>query len=662
MNKSIKWKLVISVLGVVLICFFIMTALIAQTVGNQTQQSVVHQSEVMTNEMANSMSRFMTNYESSVTQLAKSAEVEKLVPGDAGEEKQLRTLFSDYLESYHLVSSVYYAFETKDIFIEPKVDLGTDYNPLIRDWYKEAKASPDQTVWTLPYVDLATNELIVSAVKAIKKDGQVIGVVGSDISYATMTKELQQTELDYEGFPVLLDQANNLIVHGKQSGDEIKTTPSYIKKLADQKEKAGSFELHDKGEDYLVVYNTLASTNWKVATVYKKSDLNIAAFNVLKIIIVMSIITFVILAAFVTWIMTRILKPLENIQHGVNEVANGDLTFDLAYKSDNELGSLANDFRKMVDKIQHLMHTIKHSSDEVDGQSQHLNALTEEVQAASEEVNAAMSQIAIFAAQSNEQTAQIEGQVAEWSGRLQEMEQQMNSMLKVTAQTAQQSIEGRDEVIHLQQALDVSQEQITQMATAIQTLDTKIQSIHEVMNVIQTISEQTSLLALNASIEAARAGEHGKGFAVVAHEVQQLAAQSNQATEDVRQTIEQLQKDARNAGQTMKETLNSFNNQATRVKTTSSVFLTMEQDLQELVEDIHQMADTMKEMAHYKEDISAAMHQLMLNTSQTTEACGQVSLSSNDQIHAISDVALATEKLTALSKSLQNEMTQFKTQ
>lgn len=114
-----------------------------------------------------------------------------------------------------------------------------------------------------------------------------------------MTKELQQTELAYKGFPVLLDQANNLIVHGQQTGDKIQQTPSYVEKLAAQTKKAGSFKMAYKDDEYIIVYNTLASTNWKVATVYKQSDLNTAAYSVLNIVVIMALMTFIIVATFI---------------------------------------------------------------------------------------------------------------------------------------------------------------------------------------------------------------------------------------------------------------------------------------------------------------------------------------------------------------------------
>lgn len=651
MRKSIKWKLMVSILSVLFVGLTLITVLTSGRVVKQTEETVINQSDVITASMASTMSKFLTSYSNSLQQLATSSEMTS--------KDNVTGKLADYRNIYSSSSSVYYGLANKSLTILPKVDLGKDFDATSREWYRAAVATPDQVIWTAPYIDAATKNETLTAAKAVNQQGKVIGVVGTDISLNAITDELRETELDYDGSAVLIDQDGQALVQpkGAKPGEKV----SYMTALQQTTKANGVLRASDKGKDYIIVYHTIPNVDWKVAAVYDQSVIAGAANSVKWLIINFAIAIFIAMSMFLIWSLSRQLKPLSSIQQKMHEVADGNLTVRYDYDSDDEIGRLAKDFKVMTEKMGHLMDTVKHSTSNVDVQSQQLNALMEETNAASQEITAAMQQIAATATLSTQQTEDAERDTRAWAARLQQIEHEMDQMLAQTAMTSEKTTNGKRQVVQLEHSFVASEQRLQAMTVAVDSLHAKVDSIYAVMDVIEQIADQTTLLALNASIEAARAGEAGKGFAVVANEVQKLAKQSTEATDGVRQTIAALQQDAKMVATEMAQTIEQFSEQAQNVQQTSSVFEHMTGEMYQLMQMIENVSASVESISTYKETMQQLMKRLATNAEETAAACEEVSASSTDQMSAMDTVTGAAENLMLLSQTLQKEMSYFKT-
>ena len=213
-------------------------------------------------------------------------------------------------------------------------------------------------------------------------------------------------------------------------------------------------------------------------------------------------------------------------------------------------------------------------------------------------------------------TSQIVSSVEEMNVSIADISKSVNDVLEASVSTAEVAKEGENIILKTANEIKAIDTASEKLQNTIQSLEEHSKMIENVITFIKDVAEQTNLLALNATIEAARAGEHGKGFAVVAEEIRRLAERTLKATEEISNTINQLQKDS-------KENLVKINETVSEMEQVLTVIEKIKVALDKIVESsenvkngIEEIVMTTEQQKLASDDITKATHELNNFTTQ----------------------------------------------
>lgn len=306
----------------------------------------------------------------------------------------------------------------------------------------------------------------------------------------------------------------------------------------------------------------------------------------------------------------RIIAPLKQIQAFADQIAMGNLTTDVEIKQNNEIGQTAEALRVAQANMRKLLQSIMDVS-------QGINMVLEKFDSSFNNMKESISQVSIAIdsiaenvtrqASSTDEASRNVGTMADGINQTGTEVENLDQNAKEMSQISEQSMETLFQLIAVN---NKTRKSISDMAAQTESTHASVQQIHMAANLINEISDQTSLLALNASIEAARAGEAGKGFAVVADEIAKLASQSADSVEEINRVVEELQNNATKSVEVMREINDSVDVQVSSLTETQNIFSKLHQELNNCVESVQSIDNMTVELETQRAKVTQSLEVL----------------------------------------------------
>lgn len=369
----------------------------------------------------------------------------------------------------------------------------------------------------------------------------------------------------------------------------------------------------------------------------------------------------IIIAGVASVLLTRNIRgPLVQLEENVKQVALGNLAVEpVRIKNRDEIGSLAGSFNEMAAFLRTLIQQVGSGADQVAATSEQLMASSEQTSKATEQIASTVQVVAAGAEQQMNSGVDCFTAVNEMATGLQQVATHAQDVSHTAVSATELAEAGTNSVEKAVNQMNSIHDTISGLAGVVKGLGTRSEQIGEILEVINGISAQTNLLALNAAIEAARAGEHGRGFAVVADEVRKLAEQSGQSAQQISMLIESIQEETHQAVISMENGVEEVNVGIQVVHEAGASFKEIKESVAQVATQIQEVSAAVQQMSASSERVVETLEQIARVAGSTAEETQNVSAATQEQLAAMEEISASAAALARMGEELRDLVARF---
>ncbi|KZM53874.1 methyl-accepting chemotaxis protein [Aeribacillus pallidus] len=396
-----------------------------------------------------------------------------------------------------------------------------------------------------------------------------------------------------------------------------------------------------------------------------KSGNNMIQLSNLSIIIILAVLASILLIGFImSFKMARsITNPLIKIAGQMEQISKGNLILEpLSIKSKDEIGELMEAVNEMGNQLRKIVQDIHHASDTMSKQSSDLLSSSKELKEGSNQIAATMQELSAGAESQANSASELSEAMGMYMDKIYQIHRNGKEMFDKSREVLELTDNGSKLMNQSKKLFDYMFTGMQSNMKKIKKLDERSKQISKLVEVIQSIADQTNLLALNAAIEAARAGEHGKGFAVVADEVRKLAEQVSSSVVDIQKIVEEVHSETNKVTKSFELGFQQVESGMDSMNETSAAFQQIKETIKEISERINNAQNDLTDMLSTSESINDSISNIASISEEAAAGIEQTSASAATANGSAATIASHAESMSNLAGDLQSLVKRFQVQ